>query len=304
MRKVAIIGSGSFGCALAYLLSKNDNEIKIWSFTEEEKNIINNEHKCKLLPGLLLDEKIICSNNYEEVIKNSDYIILVSPSNVFRKTCNDIKEYINSQKIIIASKGLENDKLLSDVTKEVLGIEPYLLYGPSHAEQIIKDMPTFVEYYGSDEIKEMFESDSFKLYKNDDHIGMELGAALKNVITLGYGILEGKGYESNTISYFITKGLEEIKNIGLKMGAKESTFYGISGLGDLIATFLGMDSRNKRAGILIGQGKSIDEAKQREVGMTVEGLDALKNVNTLIDKYHINSSVFKSTYNIVYGNEK
>ena len=303
MRKVAIIGSGSFGCALAYLLSKNDNEIKIWSFTEEEKNIINNEHKCKLLPGLLLDEKIICSNNYEEVIKNSDYIILVSPSNVFRKTCNDIKEYINSQKIIIASKGLENDKLLSDVTKEVLGIEPYLLYGPSHAEQIIKDMPTFVEYYGSDEIKEMFESDSFKLYKNDDHIGMELGAALKNVITLGYGILEGKGYESNTISYFITKGLEEIKNIGLKMGAKESTFYGISGLGDLIATFLGMDSRNKRAGILIGQGKSIEEAK-KEVGMTVEGLDALKNVNTLIDKYHINSSVFKSTYNIVYGNEK
>ena len=164
-------------------------------------------------------------------------------------------------------------------------------------------MPTFVEYYGSDEIKEMFESDSFKLYKNDDYIGMELGAALKNVITLGYGILEGKGYESNTISYFITKGLEEIKNIGLKMGAKESTFYGISGLGDLIATFLGMDSRNKRAGILIGQGKSIEEAK-KEVGMTVEGLDALKNINTLIDKYHINSSVFKSTYNIVYGNEK
>ena len=303
MRKVAIIGSGSFGCALAYLLSKNDNEIKIWSFTEEEKNIINNEHKCKLLPGLLLDEKIICSNSYEEVIKDSDYIILVSPSNVFRKTCNDIKEYINSQKIIIASKGLENDKLLSDVTKEVLGIEPYLLYGPSHAEQIIKDMPTFVEYYGSDEIKEMFESESFKLYKNEDHVGMELGAALKNVITLGYGILEGKGYESNTISYFITKGLEEIKNIGLKMGAKESTFYGISGLGDLIATFLGMDSRNKRAGILIGQGKSIDEAK-KEVGMTVEGLDALKNINILIDKYHINSSVFKSTYNIVYGNEK
>lgn len=303
MKKVAIIGSGSFGCALAYLLSKNDNKIKIWSYTEEEKDIINNEHRCKLLPGLLLNENITCSNNYEEVIKDSDYVILVSPSNVFRKTCNNIKEYIIDKKIIIASKGLEGDKLLSDVTYEVLGIKPYLLYGPSHAEQIIEDMPTFVEYYGSDEIKEMFESDSFKLYKNDDHIGMELGAALKNVITLGYGILEGKGYESNTISYFITKGLEEVKNIGLNMGAKESTFYGISGLGDLIATFIGMDSRNKRAGILIGKGLSIEEAK-KEVGMTIEGLDALKNVNELIDKYHINSSVFKSIYNIVYENEK
>ncbi len=299
MKKVAIIGSGSFGCALAYLLSKNNNEIKIWSFTEEEKNIINNEHKCNLLPELVLDKSIICSNDYEEVIKDTEYVILVSPSNVFRKTCNDIKEYVKDKKIIIASKGLENDKLLSDVAFEVLGIKSNLISGPSHAEQIAKNMPTFVEYYGDDEIKEMFESDTFKLYKNNDLIGMELGSALKNVITLGYGILEGKGYESNTISYFITKGLEEVKDIGLNMGANESTFYGLSGLGDLLATSIGMDSRNKRAGILIGKGKSLDEVK-KEVGMTIEGLDALKNAKILIDKYKINSSIISYIYNLVY----
>ena len=299
MKKVAIIGSGSFGCALAYLLSKNNNEIKIWSFTEEEKNIINNEHKCNLLPELVLDKSIICSNDYEEVIKDTEYVILVSPSNVFRKTCNDIKEYVKDKKIIIASKGLENDKLLSDVAFEVLGIKSNLISGPSHAEQIAKNMPTFVEYYGDDEIKEMFESDTFKLYKNNDLIGMELGSALKNVITLGYGILEGKGYESNTISYFITKGLEEVKDIGLNMGANESTFYGLSGLGDLLATSIGMDSRNKRAGILIGKGKSLDKVK-KEVGMTIEGLDALKNAKILIDKYKINSSIISYIYNLVY----
>ena len=302
MKKVAIIGSGSFGCALAYVISKNNKNIMIWSYTEEEKNIINNEHKCKLLTGLKLDKSIVCSNDYEEVIKDSEYIILVSPSNVFRTTCNDIKKYVKTQKIIIASKGLENDKLLYDVAFEVLGIKPWLLLGPSHAEQMIKDMPTFVEYYGGEDIKELFESDTFKVYKNDDYKGMSLGSALKNVITLGCGILEGKGYESNTISYFITKGLEEVKELGIKMGAKENTFYGLSGLGDLITTFMGMDSRNKRAGILIGKGSNIDEAK-KEIGMTVEGLDALKYVNVLIDKYNINSSIFKAIYNIVYKND-
>ena len=192
MNNITIIGSGSFGCALAYILSKKENNnIKIWSYTPDEMNIINNEHKCKFLPGLILDNKIKCYNNYELALKNSNYIILAIPSNNFRKICKDIKKYINNQVIIIASKGLEKNKLLSDIVKEELNKKSNIISGPSHAEQIIKDIPTFVEYNGSTEIKKLFENDNFKLSYNNDIIGIELGASLKNIIALVVGILDG-----------------------------------------------------------------------------------------------------------------
>lgn len=300
MKNITIIGSGSFGCALAYILNKNGNNIKIWSYTEEETNLINNEHKCKFLENLILDSSIKCYTSYEDAIKDSNYIILVTPSNVFKETCINIKPYITNQEIIIATKGFQDNKLLSDIVKEELNIIPNIISGPSHAEQIIKDVPTYVNYYGN--INELFENDYFHMIENNDIVGMQVGAALKNVISILIGIAEGLNYESNTISYFITEGLKEIKEIGIKMGAKEEKFYDLCSLGDLLTTTLSLDSRNKRCGILLSKGKTIEEIK-KEIGMTIEGLDSLNNACYLINKYNLDCKLINNLYEIIYNNK-
>lgn len=303
MNKIGIIGSGSFGCALAYILNKNNNEVKIWSYTKEEKDLINNEHKCMYLDNFKLDEKITCSNNYEEVIKDSNYIILVTPSNVIRNTCKEIKKYITNQKIIIGSKGLNKDKTVSQIVKEELNINTSVILGPSHAEQIVKDIPTFIEYSGNKEIKRLFENENFKLTYNDDVIGMEVASSLKNVIAIIVGVVEGLGYESNTVSYVITKGLEEISLIGQSLGAKKDTFYGLSGLGDLLTTSLSINSRNKKAGLLLSKNKTIEEIK-KEIGMTIEGIDTLFSAKEIINKYNLDCKLISNLYEIVYNNGK
>ena len=300
MKNITIIGSGSFGCALAYVLSKNDNNIKIWSYKKEEADLINNKHKCMFLDNLILDKSIKCYINYEKAINNSEYIILCTPSNVFKETCINIKPYINNQEIIIASKGLYDNKLLSDIVKEELNKESSIISGPSHAEQIVKDVPTYVNYYGK--IKDLFESDNFHMIENNDIVGMQVGAALKNIISILIGIADGLNYESNTISYLITKGLNEIKEISIKMGAKEETIYDLCTLGDLLTTTFSLDSRNKRCGILLSKGKYIDEIKE-EIGMTIEGLDALNNARYLINKYHLNCELINNLYEIIYNNK-
>lgn len=300
MKNITVIGSGSFGCALSYILSKKNN-VKIWSFKKEECNLINNEHKCMYLPNLILDEKIKCYTDYEEAIKDSEYIIIVTPSNVVRKICKNIKPYINNQKIILASKGIDKDHLLTDIIKEELNTKSFIISGPSHAEQIVKDVPTYINYYGNKEIKDLFEIDNFHLIYNDDIIGMQI-SSLKNIIAIIIGIAEGLKYESNTISYLITEGLKEIKEIGLKLGAKESTFYDLCGLGDLLTTTLSLDSRNKRCGILLSKGKKLEEIN-KELGMTIEGLDALNSARYLINKYNIEAPIINNLYEIIYKNK-
>ena len=297
MKNITIIGSGSFGSALAHVFSKN-NIVKIWSFTKEETDSINIKHECLQLPKIKLNENIKCFQNYEEAIANSDIIVLVTPSSAIRKTCKDIKKYITKQEILLASKGMENDKLLSEVIKEELGIEPSVIMGPSFAEELGCDMPTFVEISKKELINEL-ESDSFKVSYNEDSIGLQVCGALKNVITLASGIIEGLNYGVNGLSYVFTEGTKEIKEIGLKLGAKESTFYGLAGIGDLYGTSLSSKSRNKRAGILIGQGKKLDEV-YKEVGSTIEGLDTLKDAKFLIDKYNIDCPLINNLFDIIY----
>ena len=301
MDNVAIIGSGSFGCALAKVLSEKNN-VKIWSFKEDEADLINNEHKCKFIKDLVLNNNIKASTNYKEVIENTKYIILVTPSRVIRETCKNIKNYITNQEIILLSKGMEEEKLLSEVVFEELGIKPSLISGPSHAEQLSRNIPTYVMYSGNKDIKNIFENDYFHLTYSEDSIGIQLGAALKNIISLGSGIVEGLGYESNTLSYFITEGLKEINDISLKKGAKTETIYGLAGLGDLLTTSLSMDSRNKRAGLLLAKGKSIEEVKA-EIGMTIEGLDSLKSGYLLAKKYNIDAKIIYNLYDIIYNNK-
>ena len=296
---IAIIGSGSFGCALAKILSKKNN-VKIWSYLEEEADFINNEHRCMFVDDLLLNESIIASTNYQNVIENTEIIVIATPSKVVRETCKDIKNYITNQEIVLLSKGMEEEKLLSEVIYEELGINPSIISGPSHAEQIARDIPTFVMYSGNTNLKEIFETENFHLTYTDDFIGVQLGATLKNIISLGYGIVQGLGYESNTLSYFITEGLREMNEISVNMGAKSETIYGLAGLGDLLTTSLSMDSRNKRAGLLLAKGKSIDEVRQ-EIGMTIEGLDSLKSGYNLAKKYNIDAKIINNLYDIIYN---
>ena len=296
--KIAIIGSGSFGCALSHLLIKNNNEVKMWSYTEEEKDLINKKHICKYLDDYKMSPKIKCYTSYEEAIEDTDYIILVSPSNSIREICKDIKEFVKKQHIIIASKGLEDDKMMTEIVKEELNKNASVISGPSHAEQIVKDEPTFVEYSGEKGINELFETSEFKMEYNKDIIGVQLGGALKNIITLAVGIGIGLEFETNTISYIVTEGLEEIRKIGIKLGAKEETFYELSGLGDLITTSFSDDSRNRKAGILLAQGKNLDELG------TIEGLNNLKSVKKIIDKYKLDCKLITSLYEVIYKNKE
>ena len=300
MKNITIIGSGSFGCALAHVFSKN-NKVKIWSFTKEETDSINIKHECMQLPDIKLNNDIVCYQDYEKAIKDSEVIVLVTPSNVIRNTCKDIKKYITDQKVIIASKGMENDKILSDVVKEELNIESIILMGPSFAKEVGTDKPTFVELSNKELIKDL-ETNNFKIKYNEDYIGLQICGALKNVITLASGIVEGLNYGVNGLSYIFTEGIKEIKEIGLKLGAKEETFYGLAGIGDLYGTSLSSQSRNKRAGILIGKGNNLDKV-YKEVGSTIEGLDTIKDVKYIIDKYDIKCKLMNQLYEIIYNNK-
>lgn len=297
--RIGIIGSGAFGCALAHTFSKN-NEIIMWSYTEEEKNSINNNHECLTVKNIKLDNSITASNNLEEVVNKSDLLVLVTPSDTVRNMCKNIKKIYNNQQILLASKGMENDKLLTNVIKEELNADASVIMGPSFAEEIGYDLPTFVELSGNMELIKYLENDNFKISYNNDSIGLQIGGSLKNVITVASGVVEGLGYKVNTISYIITEGLEEIKKIGMKLGANESTFYGLSGLGDLYGTSLSNKSRNKRAGILIGQGKKLEDI-YNEVGSTIEGLDTVKDAFYIINKYNLDCPLIKNLYNILYG---
>lgn len=311
MKNIAIIGSGSFGCALANHLANKNNIIKVWSFKEEEAKTINNEHRCMFLQDSKLNESIKCYTSYEKTIKDSEYIFLVTPSSVIRETCKNIKEYVTNQKIIIASKGLEKgtNKLLSEIVKEELPNNLVgILSGPSHAEEVIKDMPTNILFAALDnnfslEVKKLFDSNNFSVEICNDIIGAEIGGSMKNIIALASGILSGLGYSSNIEASLITKGLNEIKKIGLSMGAKEETFYGLSGLGDLIVTCSSNNSRNRRAGILISQNKQLDEIK-KEIGMVIEGLDNLKVAKNIINKYDIDCPIINALYSIIYENKQ
>ena len=309
MKNIGIIGSGSFGCALANVLIKNHN-VKIWSFKKEEADVINNGHRCMFIDNSKLDERIVCYTNYEDVIDDSEYLILVTPSSVIRNTCKNIKEYVTNQKIIIASKGMEieTNKFLIDIVKEELDLKYIgVISGPSIAKEVINDMGLKIVFTSNNsdynnEIKDNFETDKFKIELSDDVIGTELGGTLKNIISIASGLVNGLNLGNNMNAILITKGLEEIKEIGLKLGAKENTFYGLSSLGDLLTTCLSNKSRNNRCGILLSQGKKIDEIKE-EIGMVIEGLDALKIAHDISQKYNINTKIINTLFDIIY-NEK
>lgn len=308
MKKIAIIGSGSWGVALGIHLAKLGNEIKIWSFMQEEADLINNEKRCKFLPGVKLPEGIKCTTSYEEAIMDSEVILHVTPSKYTRSILKEYKKYVTNQTIVICTKGFEKDSLmtLDEVfEEEIPNSKIVALSGPSHAEEVSIGIPTAIviaskEEKLADEIRDIFMNENLRIYVSTDIKGVELGGALKNIIAFCAGIAAGIGLGDNTFAALITRGLEEIAKLGIKLGGKRETFYGLTGLGDLIVTCLSEHSRNRTAGKLMGEGYTLEEAVKK-VGMVVEGVDNIDVAYELAKKYEVDMPIVNATYDVLYN---
>lgn len=309
MKNIAIIGSGSWGVALAVHLARVGHNVKVWSFMEEERDIINNEKRCKFLPGLVLPENIYCSTDFEEVIKDSEFIIHVTPSKFTRNIFKQYKQYVENKPIIICSKGFETETLetLDEVIlDEMPNAKVGVLCGPSHAEEVSTGVPTALVIASKHQnvlkmIQDTFMSERMRVYTSNDVKGVELGGALKNIIAFCAGVAAGIGLGDNSFAALITRGLKEITRLGTELGGKEETFYGLSGLGDLIVTCLSEHSRNRKAGKLIGQGMSLEDTK-KEVGMVIESIDNIEVAYQLGKLHNVEMPIVETVYKVLYDN--
>ena len=308
MKNIAIIGSGTWGIALAIHLAKSGNNIKVWSFSEEEANAINQDRKCKFLPDAVIGENITCYTDMKTVIEGSEIILHVTPSKFVRETIKKYKEYVTTQPIIMCAKGFEADTLctLSQIIEqEMPNIQYGIFSGPSHAEEVSIGVPTAIVIASKEEsvknlVQETFMNETMRVYTSDDVIGVELGGALKNIIAFCAGIATELKLGDNSFAALITRGLVEITRLGMAMGGKHDTFYGLSGLGDLIVTCMSEHSRNRRAGRLIGKGYTVDQAKQ-EIGMVIESIDNIEVAYALSKKYNIEMPIVNAVYDILYN---
>lgn len=307
MKNICIIGSGSWGVALGVHLAKLGNNVKIWSYMEEEKDLINNEKKCKFLPNITLPDGIYCTTSYEEAIQGSEIILHVTPSKFTRNTVKEYKKYVTNQTIVICSKGFEKETLstLDDViTEEIPHAKIAVLSGPSHAEEVSIGIPTALVVAAHNEetanyVRDIFMNENLRVYTSTDVKGVELGGALKNIIAFCAGISAGIKLGDNTFAALITRGLNEIALLGEVLGGNKQTFYGLTGLGDLIVTCLSEHSRNRRAGKLLGQGKNIEEIR-KEIGMVIEGVDNIEVAYELSKKYNLDMPIVKGVYQVLY----
>jgi glycerol-3-phosphate dehydrogenase (NAD(P)+) len=308
-KKVAVLGAGSWGTALAVLLAKKGYEVKLWVYMKEEYEAIikNNENK-RYLPGVSLPSNINVCLDIKEAVDGHELILLTVPSQAVRITARKIAGFTVDRPIIInAAKGLEENsyKRLSQVIEEELpDARVVVLSGPSHAEEVGKEIPTTVACSSRDKeaaerIQDVFMGPYFRVYTNPDLIGVETGGALKNIIALAAGVSDGLGYGDNTKAALMTRGVSEIARLGAAMGATPLTFAGLSGIGDLIVTCTSMHSRNRRAGILIGQGKSLDQALE-EVGMIVEGVTTCKAAYELAKEMNVEMPITQQLYKILF----
>lgn len=307
MKNIAVIGSGSWGMALAIHLARCGNNVKVWSFLDEERDLINNERKCKFLPSVEIPDNIICSTNFEEVIKDTEFILHVTPSKFTRDIFKQYKQFVGNKPVIICSKGFEKEtlKTLDEVIKEEMPeVRLGVLSGPSHAEEVSVAVPTVLVIASKDEeilemIQKTFMCPEMRIYTSSDVKGVELGGALKNIIAFCAGVASGIGLGDNTFAALVTRGLGELTRLGVALGGEKDTFYGLSGLGDLIVTCLSEHSRNRKAGKLIGQGKTLEEAK-KEVGMVIESIDNIEVAYELGIKNNVYMPIVEMVYKVIY----
>lgn len=309
MANVGVMGAGSWGTALALLLHKNGHQVTVWSINQEEVDMLSSkrEHTSKL-PGVKLPEEMIFTSNMEEAIVGKDFLVLAVPSPFTRSTARNMKPYVKEGQIIVdVAKGIEEATLMTlsqQIEEELPQVDVAVLSGPSHAEEVGRGLPTIVVIGArrkrtAEYLQSMFMNEVFRVYTSPDMLGMELGGSLKNVIALAAGIADGMGYGDNTKAALITRGIAEIARLGVKMGGAIESFTGLTGIGDLIVTCASVHSRNRKAGYLMGQGKSMQEAMD-EVQMVVEGVYSTKAAVKLGEKYGVSLPIINKVNEVLF----
>ncbi|MCI5583976.1 MAG: NAD(P)H-dependent glycerol-3-phosphate dehydrogenase [Lachnospiraceae bacterium] len=312
MAKTGVIGAGSWGIALAKLLHDNGHEVTVWSILPDEIEMLkkNHEHLDKL-PGVKLPEDMEFTIDLNEAAEGKDVLVLAVPSPFIRNTAHSLKEVVADNQIIVnVAKGIEEATLMTlsqVIEEEVPQARVAVLSGPSHAEEVGRGLPTTIVVGSKDKetaeyLQNIFMNQVFRVYISPDVCGIELGAALKNVVALAAGIADGLGYGDNTKAALITRGIAEIARLGVAMGGKPETFSGLSGIGDLIVTCASKHSRNRKAGVLMGQGKTMEEA-MAEVKMVVEGVYSAKAANRLALKYQVSMPIIEQVNAVLFENK-
>jgi glycerol-3-phosphate dehydrogenase (NAD(P)+) len=310
---IVVLGGGSWGTAIAKLLSENGHSTTLWVRKEENAcEIDKHKENKKYLPEISLPDTLRVTSDIKASIESATMIVLAIPTQQIRAVLNEFKSFIDQEAVIVnLSKGLEKETLMrvSEITKEILPDNPFVvLSGPSHAEEVALKMPTTVvaacfEETHSKLIQDIFMNEYFRVYTNKDVVGVEIGGALKNVIALAAGVSDGLGFGDNTKAAIINRGIQEISRLAEVMGADKLTFLGLSGIGDLIVTCTSMHSRNRRAGILIGKGQTKEEAV-KEVGMVVEGILTTHAAYQLSRKLSVDMPIVTELYDVLYNNGK
>ena len=308
MAKITVLGGGSWGIAIAVLLHKNGHEITIWSALEAEIEMLEEKHEHKMLPGVKLAEDMIFTADDKEAVAGKDLLVMAVASSYTRKTSNRLSSHVEpDQKILNVAKGIEEHTLMTlseIIEQEIPQADVAIMSGPSHAEEVGRGIPTSIVVGAksratAEYIQNLFMNEVFRVYISPDVLGMELGGSLKNVVALAAGIADGLGYGDNTKAALITRGITEIARLGTAMGGKFETFCGLTGIGDLIVTCASMHSRNRRAGILIGQGKSYEEAME-EVQMVVEGVYSAKAAMELAKEYNVQMPIIEQVNKVLF----
>ncbi|MBL7575040.1 glycerol-3-phosphate dehydrogenase (NAD(P)+) [Peptoniphilus asaccharolyticus DSM 20463] len=308
--KIAVIGGGSWGTAIARLLHKKGHEVNFFVRNDEDRKSINEKGiNEKYLPGVEL-AGLKAQSDILSCVDSCEMIVMAVPTQKFREVAQSIKDKADGKVIVNLSKGLELKTLdrVSEISAEIMPNSQFVsLSGPSHAEEVGKEIPTAIvaastSNNASKLVQETFATDTFRVYTNSDLIGVEIGGALKNIIALAAGMSDGLGYGDNTTAALATRGIYEMSKLGMKLGANPQTFNGLSGIGDLIVTCTSKHSRNRRAGILIGQGLSSEEASEK-VGQVVEGIKTTKSAHDLALKYGVNMPITEKLYEVLYNNK-
>lgn len=313
MAKVGVMGAGSWGTALALLLDKNGHEVTVWSIDKAEVEMLSTkrEHESKL-PGVKIPESIAFTNELAEGVEEKDVVVLAVPSPFTRSTARSMKSFVKEGQLLVnVAKGIEDTTLmpLSDqIEEEIPQAEVAVLSGPSHAEEVGRGLPTTVvvgakKQATAEYLQKIFMNEVFRVYTSPDILGIELGGSLKNVIALAAGIADGLGYGDNTKAALITRGIAEISRLGVKMGGKIESFTGLTGIGDLIVTCASVHSRNRKAGFLIGQGRTMQEAMD-EVKMVVEGVYSAKAAKKLAEKYGVYMPIVDEVNKVLFEDKK
>ncbi len=310
--KIAVIGGGSWGTALARHLALNGHAVSLWVYEKALSLTINKKHEnTTYLPGVALPKSLLASSDMEAVLKTADWVLFVVPSHVARSVLSTMRPFLSAQTpIISATKGIERKSLMliSDVMREALGRKNdqriAVLSGPSFAKELVLGHPTAVSLAAKDlrlaaRIQKAFSSDTFKLFLSGDLIGVQLGGALKNVIAIAAGGSDGLGFGYNTKAIIIAQGLSEMVRLGVAMGAEITTFYGQSGMGDLFLTCSGPHSRNRHVGEAIGKGKSLKEVQQ-SMQMVAEGVYTTESVYALSKKYKVTMPIVEAVYQVMF----